>query len=129
MAAVILVLAGFGTLPTAAAAGPARLDLRVLLVTDGTPWVEGIRSQLASEGVPTTILSLADPSRPVITAGFLADDLADGTPHAKFDGIVLPGDAPTGLSADEQAALAAFEQGFGVRQVDRASSTPRHRSG
>jgi hypothetical protein len=54
----------------------------------------------------------------VITSAFLSDKLADGTPHAKFQGVVLPGDAPSGLSAAEQSALATFEQSFNVRQVD-----------
>ena len=87
----------------------------MLVLTDGSAWVEGIRQQLDAEGVPSTVVNLADPARPVITAAFLADQLADGTPHAKFDGVVVPG---SGVSADEQAALAAFEAQFGIRQVD-----------
>ena len=102
----------------AAAAEPPRIDLRVLVLTDGSPWVEGIRRQLDDEGVPTTVLNLADAGRPAIDGGFLADQLADGTPHAKFDGVVLPSAAATGVSAAEQTALAAFETQFGVREVD-----------
>lgn len=108
---------GFGVVP-AAAAGPPRLDLRVLVVTDGTPWVEAIRQELAVEGFAATVVTLSDPARPQITAGFLADQLGDGTPRAKFNGVVLPSEAPSGLSAAEQSALASFEQQFGVRQVD-----------
>ena len=107
-----------GTGPGGAAAGPPRIDLRVLVLTDGSAWVEGIRQQLDAEGVPSTVVNLADPARPVITSAFLADQLADGTPHAKFDGVVVPG---SGVSADEQAALAAFEAQFGIRQVDAFS--------
>ena len=44
----------------AAAAEPPRIDLRVLVLTDGSPWVEGIRRQLDNEGVPTTVVNLAD---------------------------------------------------------------------
>lgn len=115
--AALAALIGLGTVP-AAAAGPPRMDLRVLVVSDGTPWVEAIRSQLASEGVSTTVVSLSDSARPAITSGFLADQLGDGTPHAKFDGVVLPSEAPSGLAASEQSALASFERQYGVRQVD-----------
>ena len=113
--ALLVALVGPGP---AAAAGPPRIDLRVLVLTDGSAWVEGIRQQLDAEGVPSTVVNLADPARPVITSAFLADQLADGTPHAKFDGVVVPG---SGVSADELAALAAFEAQFGIRQVDAFS--------
>jgi hypothetical protein len=102
----------------ASAAGSPRIDLTVLVVTDGTPWVQAIREQLSSEGVPTTVVDLSSTSRPVITGAFLSDQLADGTPHAKFQSVVVPSDAPAGLSTAEQSALAAFEQSFNVRQVD-----------
>src|SRR5689334_9947036 len=45
---------------TAYAAGPPRVELNVLVVTDGTPWVDGIRRQMASEGVATTVVDLND---------------------------------------------------------------------
>ena len=110
---VVATLLGPG--PVAAAVEPPRIDLRVLVLTDGSPWVEGIRQQLDSEGVPTTVVDLADAGRPPITAAFLAGQLADGTPHGFFDGVVVPG---TGVDPDELAALAAYETQFGVRQVD-----------
>lgn len=103
---------------TAYAAGPPRVDLNVLVVTDGTPWVDGIRKQMASEGVATTIVDLNDSARPVITGAYLADTLADGTAHAKFEGVVLPNDSPAGLSADERAALTSYETAYSVREVD-----------
>ncbi|MFF2145551.1 hypothetical protein [Kitasatospora sp. NPDC058190] len=101
-----------------ASAATSRVDLNVLVVTDGNPWVEGIRQQLAAEGVPTTVIDLTSTSRATITAGFLADTLADGTPHGHFEGVVLPNDAPSQLSAAELSALAGYEQGYQVRQVD-----------
>jgi hypothetical protein len=101
-----------------ASAGPPRIELNVLVVTDGMPWVEGIHQQLTSEGVPTTVVDLSSGTRPLITSGFLADQLADGTPRAKFQGVVLPNDAPSGLSTSERSALASFEQDFNIRQVD-----------
>ena len=100
VSAAAVALACLGPLQ-AMAAPPPRVDLKVLVVTDGTPWVEATRAQLKSEGVPTTTVNLADSARPTITGSFLAGTLADGTPHAHFQGVVLAGDAPSGLSADE----------------------------
>ena len=111
---ITLLVALVGPGP-AAAAGTPRIDLRVLVLTDGSAWVEGIRQQLDAEGVPSTVVNLADPARPAITPDFLSGQLADGTPHAKFDGVVVPG---SGVSADEQTVLADFEAQFGIRQVD-----------
>src|SRR6478672_2450596 len=70
----------------AAAATLSRVDLKVLVVTDGTPWVEAIRQELVTEGVAATVVNLADSGRPVITADFLSDAVG-GTPHAKFNGV------------------------------------------
>jgi hypothetical protein len=102
----------------AVVASPSRVDLRVLVVADGTPWDDAIRQQLSSEGVPTTVVNLSDTARPAITKAYLAGTLADGTPHAKFQGVVLPNDGPAGLSAAEKSALESFEQTFSVREVD-----------
>jgi hypothetical protein len=105
--------------PTAAPVGPhGGVNLKVLLVTDGTPPVEAIRQQLTTEGVPSTVVNLRDSSRPAITSAFLSRTLADGTTGGNFDGIVLPSAIPSALSGAEEAALAAYERKFGVRQVD-----------
>jgi hypothetical protein len=115
---VVGVGVGLVISPSATAAVTPRVQLDVLVVTDGTPWVEGIRQQLSSEGVPTTVLDLTSASRPVITAGYLADQLPDGTPRAKFQGVVLPSNAPSQLSAAELTALASYESTYSVREVD-----------
>uniref|UniRef100_UPI001C69123D hypothetical protein n=1 Tax=Pseudonocardia pini TaxID=2758030 RepID=UPI001C69123D len=47
----------------ALAAGP-RVDLRVLVVTDGQPEVEAIRGALVAGGIPIDVVDLADPARP-----------------------------------------------------------------
>jgi len=86
-------------------------------VTDGTPPVEAVRQQLTTEGVPFTVVNLHDSSRPAITSAFLSRILPDGTTGGNFDGIVLPSATPS-LSGAEEAALAAYEHKFGVRQVD-----------
>ena len=104
--------------PTAAPVGPhGGVNLNVLVVTDGTPPVEAIRQQLTTEGVPSTVVNLRDSSRPAITSAFLSRTLAGGTTGGNFDGIVLPSATPS-LSGAEEAALAAYEHKFGVRQVD-----------
>lgn len=106
------------TAPAAPAATTPRIDLGVLVVSDGSPWIEAIRQQLSSEGVPTTVVNLNDSGRPAITSSYLSGTLSDGTPEGHFQGVVLPNDAPSGLSADEMNALASYESAFSVRQVD-----------
>ncbi|HEX6522450.1 MAG TPA: hypothetical protein VF070_20940 [Streptosporangiaceae bacterium] len=103
-------------------AGPhGGVNLNVLVVTDGSPPVEAIRSELNGEGLPVTVLDLRNHSRQTITRGFLVR-----TWHTKsgpvragnFEGIVLPSAGPSGLSATELTLLAKYERLFGVREVD-----------
>jgi len=116
------VAAPKATLATAPPVGPhGGVNLNVLVVTDGTGAVEAIRQQVATEGIPETVVDLHDPSRPQLTRAFLARSLPTGGKGGNFDGIVLPGDTVAGLSAAEQASLAWYEQKFGVRQVDAYS--------
>jgi hypothetical protein len=115
--AVGMVIPASGIMAAAATSAP-RVDLNVLVVTDGTPWVEAIQQQLASEGVPTTVVNLADSSRPTITSSFLSGTLSDGAAVGYFQGVVLPNDAPSGLSSAELGALAGYETAFSIRQVD-----------
>jgi hypothetical protein len=93
------------------------VDLKVLVVSDGSPPVAAIEQQLVAEGVPVTVVRLHDNRRQVITGRFLSPARRAGN----FDGIVLPSASPPGLSGREQAALASYEQAFGVRQVDAYS--------
>lgn len=114
------VVGGIGALPAHAAASyPSadRVDLRVLLVTDGSAPVEAIRAELATEGVPYTAVDLTSSSRPQLTAGFLAGT-AGGAPEAHFQAVVLPNNAPSQLSAAEVSALDTYESTYSVRQVD-----------
>jgi hypothetical protein len=97
------------------------VDLNVLVVTDGTPGVEAIRQQLGTEGMPDTVVNLHNASRQRITRAFLSRKVPGGTRGGNFEGIVLPGAAPAGLSGSEKAALAWYESKFGVRQVDAYS--------
>jgi len=115
---LVAALTGLSATPAASAASAPRIDLNVLVVSDGTPWVQAIQQQLTSEGVPTTVVNLGDSSRPTITSSFLSGTLSDGTPVGYYQGVVLPNDAPAGLSAAEESALASYETSFSVRQVD-----------
>jgi hypothetical protein len=116
------VAAPLSTPATAPPVGPhGGVDLNVLVVTDGTGAVEAIRQQLATEGLPATVIDLRDASRPVVTRAFLARRLPGGTSGGNFDAVVLPSAAPQALSAAEQANLAWYERRFGVRQVDAYS--------
>jgi hypothetical protein len=90
----------------------------VLVLTDGTPAVEAIRHELSGEGVPADIVNLRAAGRPAITEGFITRPGPGGVTGGNFDGIVLPGTTPPGLTSAEQAALARYERQFGVRQVD-----------
>jgi hypothetical protein len=118
MATGALALGAAHGAPPAAAATAPRVNLGVLVVTDGSPWIEAIRQQLNSEGVPTTVINLNDSGRPTITSSYLSGTLANGTPVGNFQGVALPNDAPSGLSAAELSALASYETAFSVRQVD-----------
>lgn len=102
--------------PAAGTSGPVRLDLNVLVLDDGDSGVAAVASRLDEEGVPYTRVALGDAARPTVTAAFLTGTDAGGR-YGKFSGVVLPNESPSRLSADELAALAAYERGFGVRQV------------
>ncbi|MET9609421.1 hypothetical protein ABZZ17_30895 [Streptomyces sp. NPDC006512] len=94
-----------------------RVDLRVLVVTDGGPAVQAITSELESAGTPYTQVDLTRPDRPTIDPAFLADTV-DGRPRAKFQAVVLPNDNPFAAGSAEMAALATYEQTYDVPQVD-----------
>lgn len=94
-----------------------RVDLKVLVLTDGSGPVEAIRSELGTEGVPYTAIDLTSSSRQQLTAAYLAGT-AGGAPEAHFEAVVLPNSAPAQLSAAELTALSAYETTYSVRQID-----------
>lgn len=93
----------------------ARIDLRVLVVTDGGQEAEAVRQALRSIGVPTQVVDLRDPARPKIDALYLAD-VAATPPHARFQGVVLPNPDP-GLQVEELDQLREYERQFGIRRL------------
>ncbi|MEE1755165.1 hypothetical protein [Streptomyces sp. SP18CS02] len=117
LVAAALVAAAVPAGPAAAAEPAPRVDLTVLVVDDGGGAVGAIASELKGSGVPHRTVRLDDPGRPVIDAAFLSDTL-DGRPRAKYQGVVLPDEAPSGMGPAERAALAAYEKTFAVPQVD-----------
>ena len=94
-----------------------RIDLRVLVVSDGGPSTDAIAAELAAASTPYTRIDLTQSGRTVIDAGFLADTV-DGRPRARFQAVVLPNDNPFPAGSSEMAALAAYEQTYDVPQVD-----------
>ncbi len=102
-----------------ASAAGTRVDLRVLVVDDGSVMVGAIVDQLDLEGVPHTDVALSSPGRPAITSSFLSDGN-----EGFYQAVVLPQGTGSSwvssdrLSADELTALHAYESAFSVRQVD-----------
>ncbi|MES4891096.1 hypothetical protein [Streptomyces sp. NPDC096012] len=99
------------------ATGVPRIDLRVLVVSDGGPATDAIAAELDAAGTPYTKVDLTNAGRPTIDAAFLADSV-DGRPRAKFQAVVLPNDNPFAAGSTEMAALSAYEQTYAIPQVD-----------
>ncbi|WP_439333449.1 hypothetical protein [Streptomyces cahuitamycinicus] len=116
MTAAGMITAG-ATAPGAAAAEEPRIDLKVLVVDNGDSPVKAVTAQLRSTGVPYTTIDLNDSGRPRITAAFLSDTV-NGRPRAKYQGVVLPNEAPFGADSAEQTALETYERTYGIPQVD-----------
>jgi len=114
VAAVALGLAVSVAPPASAAAADNRIDLRVLVVSNGSPSVDAIAAQLDREGVPYTELAVGDAGRPTVDAAFLADD---ATHTAHFQAVVLPNASGGGLADAEVTALTDYERTYGIRQV------------
>ncbi|AYG83352.1 hypothetical protein DWB77_05548 [Streptomyces hundungensis] len=106
--------------PAAGAAATVlpRIDLKVLVLDDGGSAVGALVAELKNTGVPYQTVALGAAGRPTVNAAFLSDYIS-GRPHAKFQGVIAPNEIPFGAAdAPEQAALAAYEKTFGIRQID-----------
>ncbi|WP_203689238.1 hypothetical protein [Streptomyces sp. SID12488] len=119
--AIVVAVAGLLALglgvPGAAAAAEPRVDLKVLVVDNGDSPVDAITAELADTGIPYTTVDLNDANRPTIDAAFLSGTV-NGTPLARFQGVVLPNEAPFGTGSAEQTALETYETTYGIPQVD-----------
>ncbi|GIJ47670.1 hypothetical protein Val02_45560 [Virgisporangium aliadipatigenens] len=106
----LAVLATFiwGNVASAAEA-TKKVNLRVLVVSDGTAGVDAVAAQLDREGIPYDVRR---PGEQPLTAA----SLIVGTDHGRYQGIVLPDESV--LTAAEKTALAAYEKSYGVRRVN-----------
>ncbi|MER7702272.1 hypothetical protein ABTX81_05135 [Kitasatospora sp. NPDC097605] len=116
-AAAVLLAGGLQSSLAHATTTTPRIDLTVLVISDGGPATAAIAAELKSQGTPYKLVDLNDANRPVIDAAFLSDTL-NGQPRGKYQGIVLPNDNPFAAGSAEMTAIAAYEAAFGVRQVD-----------
>ncbi|MCB5167647.1 hypothetical protein LG634_22805 [Streptomyces bambusae] len=110
-------------LPTGAAHAETttpRIDLKVLVVTDGGPATEAIAAELAAAGTPYTKIDLNRTDRPTVDSAFLTGTGSgpDTTPRARYQAVVLPNDNPFGAGSAEMSALIGYEQTYGIPQVD-----------
>src|SRR5437868_2709044 len=113
----VLTAAAITICPQASAkTAGARIDLQVLVITNGSSSVTAVAEQLRTEGVPYRTVDLRQSDRPVINEAFLSDTV-DGAPRAKYQAVVLPNAVPF-TNAAEATALAAYETKFGIRQLD-----------
>ncbi|MFJ6248536.1 MULTISPECIES: hypothetical protein [unclassified Streptomyces] len=94
-----------------------RIDLRVLVVTDGGPATDAIAAELDAAGTPYTEIDLTRADRPVIDAAYLADTAGDRH-RARFQAVVLPNDNPFPAGSAEMTALADYERTYDIPQVD-----------
>ncbi|KPI12739.1 hypothetical protein OK074_8890 [Actinobacteria bacterium OK074] len=118
MLAAAAGLLAFGlSAPHAFAATEPRIDLKVLVVDNGDGPVGAITAELKSTGIPYTTVDLTSANRPVIDDAFLSDTV-NGTPRAKYQGVVLPNEAPFGTGSAEQTALETYEKTYAIPQVD-----------
>jgi len=107
----------YAAVPALAADPPERqrVDLRVLVLNNGSSSVNTIVAQLDREGVPYDTVNLAAANRTPITAATLADT-AGGVPRARYNGVVVPYE--DALPAAEKTVLTDFERRFRVRQIN-----------
>jgi hypothetical protein len=99
----------------AAAAGPPTVNLRILLIGEGSadPTTAAWQAALTAEGVPYTLVT-ASGSAPSETVDLPA--LSNGG-TGDFNGVVIA-DSPADYASGQLAALDAYESSFGVRQAD-----------
>jgi hypothetical protein len=98
--------------PVTPAPAGERLDLVVLVVTDGGPNTTAFGERLKADGVPYRMVDLRDAARPALTSQFLAG--ADG-PH--FQAVVLPSADPF-KGSGELEVVHEYERQYRIRQVD-----------
>src|SRR5437763_8691409 len=119
LVAVVLAISGMAMV-SATPASPAplnyRIDLRVLVLDDGSSWVDALKSQMTAEGVPFNAVPIATAN---VTADFLTGSGSiPSSTRALYQAIVAPDHTLAALSGAERTALRDYEAKFGVRQVN-----------
>ncbi|MFY9265259.1 MAG: hypothetical protein WAO61_07515 [Solirubrobacterales bacterium] len=120
-ASAVFASSAFAELPN------QRTDMKVLLLTaTGTePSAQAWQAALAREGVPYDKLVLGG-DREALSAETFADTLDDGTPRAKYQGVVVAtgglvyennGAWISAMTTEEWSLLANYTATYGVRQV------------
>jgi hypothetical protein len=128
IASFVAVALGIAGASASATVPNQRTDMRVLLLsaTGSEPTTTAWEATLKREGVPYDELVAAAGHTPY-TLNTFADTLADGTPRAKYQAVIVAvgglyrqddtGQYVSALSADEWQALATYESTYGIRQV------------
>jgi hypothetical protein len=111
----LVALTGLAAAPAFAAEPRQRIDLRVLVLDDGSTGIDTLSAQLDREGVPYDVLQLAAAGRTQITPAYLADSVG-GVRRARFQGVIVPNESA--VTGAEATALADFEREFKIRQID-----------
>lgn len=114
----IFAACGAASLAAEAQAQAHRVDLRILVVSTGDSGTAMVKASLDEGLVPYTELNLSDAARPQISDAFLIDTTQPNLRRGRFQAVVLPNDAPDGLSPEERDALHRYEREFKVRQLD-----------
>ena len=77
-----------------------------------------IKAALDEGLVPYTELDLTKVGRPSISDSFLIDTTQPSVRRARFQAVVLPNEAPAGMTPAEKEALVRFEREFKIRRLD-----------
>jgi hypothetical protein len=103
-----------------ASAQARRVDLQVLVLSTGP--ADGasamIKATLDEGLVPYTELDLSKSGRANVSDAFLIDTTQPTVRRARFQAVVMPNEAPIGLSALEKDALIRYQREFKIRQLD-----------
>ncbi len=90
------------------------VELRVLVLDDGSFSAEAMAERLAAEGVEVERFPVTQSERPQITREMLADD---ATTTANYMGIVSVSADRPGLTPNENAVIDAFTADYGIREM------------
>jgi hypothetical protein len=134
--AIIPAASGGASAAAAAATTPLpRIDMKVLLITSSPasstsaePAFGDWETTLKREGVPfDTVVTNPTGASPAPADGTtplpaLSSTLADGTPVANYEAVIVTGSGSEGLSTAQWTTLQTYEQQFYIRQLTAYAS-------